>query len=97
MQVHLPSLTAFSNFPEGQDALRIPLCMDFSTRSGYFAVGNQKGEALLYRFVIQLTSISIKKMFGLFQSVHVQRKVNILNGFLLFTFEACLGIIINNQ
>ncbi|XP_025088805.1 U3 small nucleolar RNA-associated protein 18 homolog [Pomacea canaliculata] len=48
--VHLPSLTVFSNFPEFNDTkLHIPWTMDFSVNSGYMAVGNHKGNALLYR------------------------------------------------
>lgn len=47
--VHLPSLTTFSNFPTKQDALRIPQSVDFSLNSGYFALGNHRGQALLYR------------------------------------------------
>lgn len=48
--VHLPSCTVFSNFPVSkQKYLSIVHTMDFSPRSGYFALGNDKGKALLYR------------------------------------------------
>ena len=47
--LHFPSLTVFSNYPEKQDRIRIPLCMDVSLNSGYFAIGNHVGNALLYR------------------------------------------------
>ncbi|XP_013402329.1 U3 small nucleolar RNA-associated protein 18 homolog isoform X2 [Lingula anatina] len=47
--VHFPSMTVFSNFPDKADSLRIPLAMDFSLNSGYFAVGNHRGQVLLYR------------------------------------------------
>lgn len=49
----MPSLTVFSNFPEFNDTkLHIPWTMDFSVNSGYMAVGNHKGNALLYRYVM---------------------------------------------
>ncbi|XP_066472157.1 U3 small nucleolar RNA-associated protein 18 homolog [Tiliqua scincoides] len=48
--VHIPSLTVFSNFPVLRRKL---ICsarsMDFSPRSGYFSIANDKGKALLYR------------------------------------------------
>ncbi|XP_046552431.1 U3 small nucleolar RNA-associated protein 18 homolog [Haliotis rubra] len=48
--VHFPSLQVFSNFPEQTDRqLQVPKCLDFSPNGGYMAVGNQKGQALLYR------------------------------------------------
>lgn len=48
--VHFPSLQVFSNFPEQTDRqLQVPKCIDFSPNGGYMAVGNQKGQALLYR------------------------------------------------
>ncbi|XP_059526563.1 U3 small nucleolar RNA-associated protein 18 homolog [Myotis daubentonii] len=48
--VHLPSCTVFSNFPVfKQKNLSLVHTMDFSPRSGYFALGNEKGRALLYR------------------------------------------------
>lgn len=51
-QVHVPSMTVFSNFPERKvDSLRIPTCMDFSLNSGYFSIGTHRGSALLYRLV----------------------------------------------
>lgn len=50
-------MSVFSNFPLQNAAdkssihskMRIPTCIDFSLNSGYFAIGNQKGDALLYR------------------------------------------------
>ncbi|XP_064636673.1 U3 small nucleolar RNA-associated protein 18 homolog [Lineus longissimus] len=47
--VHIPSMTAFSNFPDRTDGMRIPYSMDFSLHGGYLVVGNSKGRALLYR------------------------------------------------
>ncbi|XP_076467976.1 U3 small nucleolar RNA-associated protein 18 homolog [Babylonia areolata] len=48
--VHVPSFSVFANFPEMNDTkIRIPWTMDFSPNTGYFAIGNQKGHALLYR------------------------------------------------
>ncbi|KAM9044030.1 U3 small nucleolar RNA-associated protein 18 homolog isoform 1-T1 [Megaptera novaeangliae] len=48
--VHLPSCTVFSNFPVVKKKnISLVHTMDFSPRSGYFALGNEKGKALLYR------------------------------------------------
>ncbi|XP_069693921.1 U3 small nucleolar RNA-associated protein 18 homolog [Periplaneta americana] len=48
--VHFPSMTVFSNFPgSSQPHLARPQCLDFSPNSGYLAIGNNKGAALLYR------------------------------------------------
>lgn len=50
LQVHFPSMTVFKNFPSStQSVLARPQCLDFSPGSGYLAVGNNKGTALLYR------------------------------------------------
>ncbi|XP_038613323.1 U3 small nucleolar RNA-associated protein 18 homolog [Tachyglossus aculeatus] len=48
--VHLPSCTVFSNFPESnKKGIFLSQSMDFSPRSGFFTLGNNKGRALLYR------------------------------------------------
>lgn len=56
--IHVGSLSVFSNFPQNflNDSsystsahIRIPQCIDFSMNSGYFTIGNHKGNALLYR------------------------------------------------
>ncbi|KAM8813640.1 U3 small nucleolar RNA-associated protein 18 homolog [Rhynchonycteris naso] len=48
--VHLPSCTVFSNFPVFKKKnLSLVHTMDFSPRSGYFALGNEKGKAVMYR------------------------------------------------
>ncbi|XP_007447122.1 PREDICTED: U3 small nucleolar RNA-associated protein 18 homolog [Lipotes vexillifer] len=48
--VHLPSCTVFSNFPVVKKKnISLVYTMDFSPRSGYFALGNEKGKALMYR------------------------------------------------
>lgn len=48
--IHLPSCTVFSNFPVfKKSAISRVQTMDFSPRSGYFALGNERGKALLYR------------------------------------------------
>ncbi|CAM4661360.1 unnamed protein product [Caretta caretta] len=48
--VHIPSLTVFSNFPVFRRKLiYLAQSMDFSPRSGFFSIGNNKGKALLYR------------------------------------------------
>lgn len=49
LQVHLPSLTVFSNWPTSQTPLHYVSTMDFSPHSGYLAAGNDKGKVLLYR------------------------------------------------
>ena len=48
-QVHLPSLTAYSNWPTSGTPLGRVLSVDFSADSQYVAVGNNRGRALLYR------------------------------------------------
>uniref|UniRef100_A0A7M4E256 UTP18 small subunit processome component n=1 Tax=Crocodylus porosus TaxID=8502 RepID=A0A7M4E256_CROPO len=48
--VHIPSFTVFSNFPVfRRKAIYLTQSMDFSPRSGFFSIGNNKGKALLYR------------------------------------------------
>ncbi|XP_009092830.3 U3 small nucleolar RNA-associated protein 18 homolog [Serinus canaria] len=48
--VHLPSYTVFSNFPVfRKKQIYLTQSMDFSPRSGYFSVANNKGKALLFR------------------------------------------------
>ncbi|XP_071487417.1 U3 small nucleolar RNA-associated protein 18 homolog [Diadema antillarum] len=47
--VHLPSVQIFQNFPRGDENLNVPYTMDFSPRSGYFAIGNDRGTVQLYR------------------------------------------------
>ena len=48
-QVHFPSLTNFSNWPIERQTLGNVSCIGFSTSSGYMGVGNEKGQALLFR------------------------------------------------
>ncbi|CAG8474312.1 12784_t:CDS:2 [Dentiscutata erythropus] len=47
--VHLPSLNVFPNWPNNLTPLNYVQCFDFSPASGYIAIGNDKGKALLYR------------------------------------------------
>ncbi|XP_078682010.1 U3 small nucleolar RNA-associated protein 18 homolog [Branchiostoma floridae x Branchiostoma belcheri] len=47
--VHLPTLSVFSNFPEADSTVKRVQCLDFSPHSGYLAMGNNQGRALLYR------------------------------------------------
>ncbi|XP_029014453.1 U3 small nucleolar RNA-associated protein 18 homolog isoform X2 [Betta splendens] len=50
--IHLPSLTAFSNF--GVTARKViyrASCLDFSPHSGFFSLANNRGRALLYRLL----------------------------------------------
>uniref|UniRef100_M4AWV2 U3 small nucleolar RNA-associated protein 18 homolog n=1 Tax=Xiphophorus maculatus TaxID=8083 RepID=M4AWV2_XIPMA len=50
--VHLPSITVFSNFPVASRkvAYRVS-CLDFSPRSGFFSLANNKGHAPLFRLL----------------------------------------------
>ncbi|XP_075576385.1 U3 small nucleolar RNA-associated protein 18 homolog [Pelecanus crispus] len=48
--VHIPSYTVFSNFPMfRRKQIYLAQSMDFSPRSGFFSVANNKGKALLFR------------------------------------------------
>ncbi|XP_030836516.1 U3 small nucleolar RNA-associated protein 18 homolog isoform X1 [Strongylocentrotus purpuratus] len=47
--IHLPSCHTFANFPSSNEVLRSPCALEFSPRSGYFALGNNKGEVPLFR------------------------------------------------
>ncbi|CAI2168790.1 11953_t:CDS:10 [Funneliformis geosporum] len=47
--VHLPSFNVFPNWPNLSNPLGIVKCFDFSPNSGYLAIGNEKGKALLYK------------------------------------------------
>jgi U3 small nucleolar RNA-associated protein 18 len=47
--VHLPSMTAFSNWPTSRSPLNFVHSLAFSPNSGYLAVGNARGKVLLYR------------------------------------------------
>ena len=50
-QVHLPSLTVFSNFPVfRRKTIYRTQCVDFSPNSGFYSVANNKGDALLFRW-----------------------------------------------
>ncbi|KAJ7590580.1 WD40-repeat-containing domain protein [Mycena floridula] len=46
--IHLPSLTAFTNWPTSSTPLGHITAMDFSAQSEYLALGNTKGRVLLY-------------------------------------------------
>lgn len=48
-QIHLPSLTAFSNWPTSGTPLGHVTSIDFSTGSEYVAIGNSRGRVLLYQ------------------------------------------------
>lgn len=47
--VHCSSMTVFSNFPSLSNILNKPTAIDFSPNSGYFAIGNNKNAANLFR------------------------------------------------
>ncbi|XDV35042.1 hypothetical protein PO909_005090 [Leuciscus waleckii] len=50
--VHLPSFTVFSNFPQFQKKTIFQTqSVDFSPRSGFYSVANNKGHALLFRLL----------------------------------------------
>jgi U3 small nucleolar RNA-associated protein 18 len=46
---HVPSGTAFANWPTAKTPLSYVTAIDFSPSDGYLAVGNDKGRVLLYR------------------------------------------------
>lgn len=46
--VHLPTLTAFANFPTSRSPLHYVHSLAFSPSGAYLAVGNAKGRVLLY-------------------------------------------------
>ncbi|KAJ3751351.1 WD40-repeat-containing domain protein [Lentinula detonsa] len=46
--IHLPSLTAFSNWPTSSTPFGHVTAVDFSARSEYIAIGNTRGRVLLY-------------------------------------------------
>ncbi|KAJ2678783.1 U3 snoRNP protein, partial [Coemansia spiralis] len=47
--VHLPTGSVFANWPSMSSHLGNVQCIDFSPQSGFMAVGNDSGKALLYR------------------------------------------------
>lgn len=47
--IHCPSMTVFSNFPSFESKLARANCVNFSPNSGYFAVGNNRKSAHLFR------------------------------------------------
>ena len=47
--VHIPSMTAFSNWPTSRSPLQYVHSLAFSPAGGTLAIGNAKGRVLLYR------------------------------------------------
>ncbi len=47
--LHVPSRTVFSNWPTSKTPLRYVWSMDFAPQSKFLAVGNDKGQCLLYK------------------------------------------------
>ena len=47
--LHLPSMTVFKNFPSFNHNFKRPNCIDFSLNGGFFAIGNNRGAANLYK------------------------------------------------
>ena len=45
----MASRTVFANWPTPSTPLHNVACVDFSPHSGYLAIGNDRGRALLYR------------------------------------------------
>ena len=50
--LHLPSMTVFSNFPSYNYNFKRPNCIDFSLNGGFFSIGNNRGAANLFRYVV---------------------------------------------
>ena len=48
LQYHLPSGTAYSNWPTQNTPIGRANCVAFSSGGQYFTVGNQRGQVLLY-------------------------------------------------
>jgi len=48
LQIHIPSFTAFSNWPTSSTPLGHVSSVDFSAGGEYFAIGNTRGRVLLY-------------------------------------------------
>lgn len=48
LQIHVPSLTAYSNWPTSSTPLGHVTAIDFSSGSEYVAIGNNRGRVLLY-------------------------------------------------
>ncbi|XP_074463335.1 U3 small nucleolar RNA-associated protein 18 homolog isoform X1 [Larus michahellis] len=66
--VHIPSYTVFSNFPVfRRKQIYLAQSMDFSPRSGFFSVANNKGKALLFRL---LKSFKCLNWFFFFRLKH---------------------------
>ncbi|CAK5268602.1 unnamed protein product [Mycena citricolor] len=49
--IHLPSLTAFSNWPTSSTPLGHVTAVDFSAQSEYLVIGNTRGKVLLYHLM----------------------------------------------
>ena len=47
--LHIPSRTVFSNWPTSKTPLNYVFSMDFSPKSRFLTVGNDKGKCLLYK------------------------------------------------
>ncbi|KAF8880911.1 WD40-repeat-containing domain protein [Gymnopilus junonius] len=57
---HLPSLTAFGNWPTSSTPLGHVTAVDFSARSEYIAIGNTRGRVLLYHLKTLALSYVVK-------------------------------------
>ncbi|KAL2236450.1 U3 small nucleolar RNA-associated protein 18 homolog isoform X2 [Sesamum indicum] len=47
--IHVPSLTVFTNWPPANQTLHHPMCVDFSPRGGFMALGDAGGRVSLYK------------------------------------------------
>ena len=54
-QLHMSSLTVFSNWPTRKGTFGYIQSLAFSPQSGYLAIGNDAGKALLFRYEEDIT------------------------------------------
>ena len=47
--IHVPTMTAFSNWPTSKSPLHYIHSLAFSPSSGYLAIGNARGRVIMYR------------------------------------------------
>ncbi|OXB59410.1 hypothetical protein ASZ78_009710 [Callipepla squamata] len=63
--MHIPSYTVFSNFPVfRRKQIYLTQSMDFSPRSGFFSIANNKGKALLYSYLYLIKGGNKKFLVG---------------------------------
>lgn len=47
--VNLSTMTVYSNFPSYKDNIKYPFCFDFNSEDKYLSIGNDEGNALLFK------------------------------------------------